>query len=128
MVRCSPPQSLAGASARTRDCGPTPAYVAGGGARGAEGFSLTTPAGPDTRKAGGCMDTLYRHCAGLDVHKDTVVVCVRHWEAGRFREQPVQTFQTTTRALLSLGDYLTQEQVTHVAMESTGGLLAAGME
>jgi transposase len=66
------------------------------------------------------MDTLYAHCAGLDVHKDTVVVCVRHFESGRFREEPVATFQTTTRALLSLGDYLWGHKVSHVAMESTG--------
>jgi transposase len=66
------------------------------------------------------MDTLYAHCAGLDVHKDTVVVCVRHFESGRFREEPVVTFQTTTRALLALADYLSGHRVSHVAMESTG--------
>jgi hypothetical protein len=28
------------------------------------------------------MEVLYPHCAGLDVHKDTVVACVRHTEGG----------------------------------------------
>src|SRR5437660_6669417 len=65
------------------------------------------------------MDTLHEHCAGLDVHKDTVVACVRHWENGRVRQE-VRTFGTSTRQLLALGDWLVQEGVTHVAMESTG--------
>lgn len=65
------------------------------------------------------MDTIYPHCAGLDVHKDTVVVCVRHWNDGRTSQQ-VRTFGTSTRELLALSDYLAAEQVTHAAMESTG--------
>lgn len=65
------------------------------------------------------MDTLYPHCAGLDVHKETVAACVRHWTHGRVTQE-VRTFGTVTRDLLALGDWLAQEQVTHVAMESTG--------
>ena len=83
-------------------------------------LSGETPADPETPDFGGFMETLYAHCAGLDVHKDTVVVCVRHVVSGRFGQEPVQTFGTTTRDLLALGDYLAQQQVTHVAMESTG--------
>lgn len=67
------------------------------------------------------MDTIYPHCAGLDVHKETVVACVRHWDGGRMRmRQEVRTFGTRTRELLSLSDWLASEQVTQVAMESTG--------
>lgn len=66
------------------------------------------------------MDTLYPHCAGLDVHKDSVVVCVRHQEAGKRVRQEVRTFSTLTRPLLELADWLAEEKVTHVAMESTG--------
>ena len=52
------------------------------------------------------MDTLYFHCAGLDVHKDTVVACVRHLTpAGRVTKQ-VRTFGTWTADLLALGDWL----------------------
>ena len=64
------------------------------------------------------MDTLYLHCAGLDIHKDTVVVCVRH--GGPSPQEVVRTFATTTAALLELGDWLAAEGVTHAAMESTG--------
>src|SRR5437870_199486 len=43
------------------------------------------------------MELLYPHCAGLDVHKDTVVACVRHQDPkGRLRKQ-VRTFSTVTR-------------------------------
>jgi transposase len=66
------------------------------------------------------MDLFYVHCAGLDVHKDTVVVCVRHQSSqGRARKE-VRTFSTMTRDLLALGDWLEEEGVTHAAMESTG--------
>jgi transposase len=65
------------------------------------------------------MDTLYADCAGLDVHKDTVVVCVRHHDKRRVRQE-VRTFSTMTRDLLALSDWLVAEGVTHAAMESTG--------
>jgi transposase len=66
------------------------------------------------------MDTLQRICAGLDVHKDTVVACVR-WLDDRDRvHTEVRTFGTTTPDLLQLLDWLRQRQVPIVAMESTG--------
>ena len=66
------------------------------------------------------METIYPHCAGLDVHKRTVVACVRRVEpTGRAREW-VQTFGTMTGDLLALSDWLAEHGVTHVAMESTG--------
>jgi transposase len=61
------------------------------------------------------MEVLYERCSGLDVHKRTVVACVRT-AAG----QQTRTFGTTTEALLALGDWLVAQGVTHVAMESTG--------
>src|SRR5215212_10251687 len=65
-------------------------------------------------------DTLHRRCAGLDVHKDTVVACVRQLdERGRARQE-VKTFGTTTADLLELLYWLAQQQVPIVAMESTG--------
>lgn len=67
------------------------------------------------------METLYPRVAGLDVHKDTIVVCVRVCTAGRVHEQ-VRTFGTMTDHLLALSDWLRHWQVTHVAMESTGVL------
>jgi transposase len=53
------------------------------------------------------------------VHKDTVVACVRVIEGGAVRRE-VRTFSTVTGALCALGDWLTSEQMTHVAMEATG--------
>lgn len=64
------------------------------------------------------MEVLFARCAGLDVHKDTVVACVRCVSAPEHRE--VRTFGTTTRALVELGDWLASHGVTHVAMEATG--------
>jgi transposase len=64
------------------------------------------------------MEVLYSHCAGLDVHKETVVACVRHME-GHVRTT-VKTFSSTTRGLLDLSAWLSEEGVTHVAMEATG--------
>jgi transposase len=61
------------------------------------------------------MDVLYECCAGLDVHKKTVVACVLT-PAG----QQTRTFPTMTEDLLALGDWLVEHGVTHVAMESTG--------
>ena len=47
------------------------------------------------------MEVLYPKCAGLDVHKKTVVACVRIQE-GAAVEQEVRTFETTTSGLLDL--------------------------
>jgi transposase len=65
------------------------------------------------------MDILYSCCAGLDVHKQKVVVCVRKLTGGVVRQE-VRTFRTETNALLDMADWLTEEGVTHIAMESTG--------
>ena len=66
------------------------------------------------------MDTLIERCGGLDVHKDTVVACVRVPARGGGREQFIQTFGTTTVQLLALRDWLVAQGVTRVGMESTG--------
>jgi transposase len=61
------------------------------------------------------MDRINPRCAGLDVHKDTVWVCIR--VDGR---SSVERFGTSTRELLRLGDRLEEAGVTVAAMESTG--------
>jgi transposase len=66
------------------------------------------------------MDTLYRHCAGIDVHKNNVVVCVRCADRPGKVVEEVRTFSTMTRDLLALSDWLASQGVTPVAMESTG--------
>jgi transposase len=66
------------------------------------------------------MDLIHGCCAGLDVHKKTVVACLRRaGPAGRVDRQ-VRTFGTVTADLIALADWLDAEGVSHVAMESTG--------
>src|SRR5215470_11629183 len=65
------------------------------------------------------MKTLYRRCAGLDVHKKEVVACLRLVIRGKATYE-VRRFPTTTRGLLELADWLEQAGCTHVAMEATG--------
>ena len=65
------------------------------------------------------MQVIYPHCAGLDVHKQTVVACVRIAGDGP-PLQEVRTFDTTTSGLLALADWLESFGATHVAMEATG--------
>ena len=67
------------------------------------------------------MDLMYARCAGLDVHKATVVACVRMpGPRPDARHAETQTFATTLRGLEALAAWLTAHGVTHVAMESTG--------
>src|SRR5256885_1593556 len=69
--------------------------------------------------AGGPMEVLYPRCAGLDVHKDVIVACVRCVSEPTHHE--VRSFDSTTRGLLELADWLALHACTHVAMEATGG-------
>lgn len=61
------------------------------------------------------MQVVHERCSGLDVHKKTVVACVRTDQG-----QQTRTYGTVTRELLRLCDWLQQERVSAVAMESTG--------
>ena len=65
------------------------------------------------------MDVLYPRCAGLDVHKDTVVACARLAGADGVTHE-VETFGTTTPGLFALADWLAARGCTHVALEATG--------
>ncbi len=61
------------------------------------------------------MEIVHERCAGLDVHKKTVVACVITPE-----HKEVRTFGTMTRELMGMADWFSSLGVTHVAMESTG--------
>jgi len=65
------------------------------------------------------MDILHADCAGLDVHKDSVVACVRHERHGG-ASTAVRTFKSTTQQLMALSEWLSAEGCTHIAMEATG--------
>lgn len=65
------------------------------------------------------MEVVFPRCCGLDIHKKTVVGCVRIYERGQIKKD-IRTFRTVTADLLLLHDLLKAHGVTHVAMESTG--------
>ena len=64
------------------------------------------------------MEIVHPRCAGLDVHKDTVVAAVRCVTAPAHQE--VRSFATTTTGLFALAEWLTTHGCSHVAMEATG--------
>jgi transposase len=66
------------------------------------------------------MQVVHSHCAGLDVHKKTVVASIRIVQPDGTVSRHLRTFPTTTSQLLDLLAWLLSFQVTHVALESTG--------
>src|SRR5215468_8919143 len=65
------------------------------------------------------MEVLHPRCCGLDVHKATVVACVRRVIDGKTVKE-TRTFATTTTSLIALSEWLTETKCTRVAMEATG--------
>lgn len=65
------------------------------------------------------MEVIHETCAGIDVHKKTVVACVRKARGGKVTRE-TKTFGTDTAALIELFDWLAVNESTHVVMESTG--------
>jgi len=65
------------------------------------------------------MEVIYERCCGLDVHKKTVVACLRA-PGGSRRQSEVRTFGTTTDELETLAEWLQRGGCTHAAIESTG--------
>lgn len=68
------------------------------------------------------MDIIFGNVAGLDVHKETIVACLRKVGPPGSIVESVETFPTMTSDLLHLLDWLTAQGVTHVALEATGVL------
>jgi transposase len=66
------------------------------------------------------MEVLYTQCAGLDVHKKSVVVCCLTLGPHGTLQREIRTFSTMTQDLLHLSDWLTSLNITHVALEATG--------
>jgi hypothetical protein len=63
------------------------------------------------------MEIIIERGAGLDVHKETVVACIM----GTGIKKEIRTFSTVTNDLVRLKKWLEDNQITHLAMESTGG-------
>jgi transposase len=66
------------------------------------------------------MKRIYQRCCGIDVHKATLSACVRVYTRDEKLSQEIRSFGTTSAELLSLHDWLSAQQVSHVAMEATG--------
>ena len=67
------------------------------------------------------MKTLYRRCAGIDVDKKSISVCVRKRVRGKKdAELEEAVFGTFTQELERLAEWLKERKVRQVAMESTG--------
>jgi transposase len=66
------------------------------------------------------MQVLYARCAGIDVHKKTVVVTVLQTQTDGTTSKTTRTFSTMTAELRALATWLKQEQIEQVAIESTG--------
>ena len=70
--------------------------AAGGARRGNCSNSRGHPAGPDTTRGTAAMDLIHPCCAGLDVHKKTVVACVRRVGPDGRVGREVRTYGTMT--------------------------------
>ena len=66
------------------------------------------------------MQVIHPRCAGLDVHKKTVVVTSMLTQADGSVEKRTRTFATMTADLLALDDWLRQQAIEVIALESTG--------
>jgi transposase len=66
------------------------------------------------------MEVLYARCAGLDVHKKTVSVCVVIRQEHGKTHKEFRTYATTTQDLLNLLEWLLAQGCSHVALEGTG--------
>lgn len=64
------------------------------------------------------MQVLVARCAGLDVHRDSIVAAVL--VGVRKVKKEIRTFGTTSGELAELRQWLQGHKVTHVAMEATG--------
>ncbi|MBW3656512.1 MAG: IS110 family transposase [Gemmatimonadetes bacterium] len=66
------------------------------------------------------MEVLFPRCAGIDIHKRTVVACrIVLTDDGEWLRE-TRTYGTTTEDLLRLSDWLAEGDCTHVGLESTG--------
>lgn len=71
-------------------------------------------------ESGEYMEAMVKRCAGLDVHQETIVACVIKGELDKKPISEIRTYGTYTKDLEELHEWLLQEEVEQVAMESTG--------
>ena len=66
------------------------------------------------------MELMVERCAFVDIHRDTAVTCVRTPDGAGGRHKQTRTFGTTTGQILALRDWLVEQRVALVGVESTG--------
>ena len=66
------------------------------------------------------MEVVHPVCAGMDVHKISVTVCLVWRDRKGIRQKELRTFSTMTRALLEMRDWLESHRCPVIAIESTG--------
>jgi transposase len=66
------------------------------------------------------MEILHTRCAGIDVHKKNVKVCLIITEENGKQKKEIRTYSTMTPQLLELHDWLKEQGCSHSAFEATG--------
>lgn len=66
------------------------------------------------------MDVVHPRCCGLDIHKKLIVACVIVPDASGRAHKQVRSFGAMSDDLQQLSEWLAEQGITHVAMESTG--------
>jgi transposase len=66
------------------------------------------------------MEILHARCAGIDVHKKNVKVCLIITDENGKRKKEFRTYLTMTQQLLELRDWLKEQGCSHIAFEATG--------
>ena len=66
------------------------------------------------------VQVIYERCAGLDIHKKTVVVTIMLTGSDGTVQELTRSFPTMTSDLLKLDDWLSHHAIVVIAMESTG--------
>jgi transposase len=73
------------------------------------------------------MDVLYTNCAGLDVHKKNVKVCLfKHVPNGQPQKE-LRTYLTTTEELLKLSDWRKPARMHACGLRGNGSVLETGV-
>jgi hypothetical protein len=69
------------------------------------------------------MQVTHKNCAGIDVHKKTVVVCCLSEDSKGQSRRETRTYGTTTAELLRLSEWFATESITHIAIGLYRGIL-----
>ena len=65
------------------------------------------------------MEEMLDRCCGIDVHKESLTVCIMKG-SGKSMTKEIRQFSTFTEDIRALGAWLKGHEITHIAIESTG--------